>query len=204
MITMYNKIRMIMNSGNIWAYFLQALPIACVVGLVYIIVRILFLKSKGRKIDFTEEMMKTLFACYITGLLSLVVLPANFWLKVYDGIFFGWWGELGSFFSIGEINLVPAIVKILSGELVLGSWVKEMLVGNFLMFVSFGFFLPFITRKISPKNIFLIAIAVPLVVEVFQLTLGKSFDIDDLICNFIGITVGFFVAFALKSIRKSH
>ena len=201
---MYKKIRMAMNSGDILAYFLQALPVACVVGLVYIIVRILFHKSKGRKIDFTEEMMKTLFACYITGLLSLVVLPTNFWLKVYDGIFFGWWGELGSFFSFGEINLVPDVVKILNGELMLGSWVKEMLVGNFLMLVPFGFFLPFITRKISPQNVFLAAVAVPLAVEVVQLVLGRSFDIDDLICNFIGITVGFFVAFALKSIRKSH
>lgn len=204
MITMYNKIRMIMNSGTIIAYFIQAVPIACVVGLVFIIARILFLKAKKRNIVLTEEIIKMLFACYISGLLSLVVLPANFWLKVYDGIFLGWWGELGTFFSLGEINLVPAIVKILSGELVLGSWVKEMLVGNVLMFVPLGFFLPFITRKITLKNISLISVAVLLVVEVFQLVLERSFDVDDLICNFVGIIVGYLIAFALKSIRKSH
>ena len=204
MITMYNKIRMIMNSGTIIAYFIQAVPIACVVGLVFIIARILFLKAKKRNIVLTEEIIKMLFACYISGLLSLVVLPANFWLKVYDGIFLGWWGELGTFFSLGEINLVPAIVKILSGELVLGSWVKEMLVGNVLMFVPLGFFLPFITRKITLKNISLISVAVLLVVEVFQLVPERSFDVDDLICNFVGIIVGYLIAFALKSIRKSH
>ena len=204
MITMYNKIRMIMNSGTIIAYFIQAVPIACVVGLVFIIARILFLKAKKRNIVLTEEIIKMLFACYISGLLSLVVLPANFWLKVYDGIFLGWWGELGTFFSLGGINLVPAIVKILSGELVLGSWVKEMLVGNVLMFVPLGFFLPFITRKITLKNISLISVAVLLVVEVFQLVLERSFDVDDLICNFVGIIVGYLIAFALKSIRKSH
>ena len=203
MITMYNKIRMLMNSGDVLAYFLQALPIACTVGVVYIIARILFLKSNGRKIVFAEEIIKTLFACYITGLLSLVVLPTNFWLKVYDGIFFGWWGELGSFFNFGEFNLVPSIVKIFSGELMLGSWVKEMLVGNILMFVPLGVFLPFITKKVSPKNIFLVSAAVPFVVEVSQLVLGRSFDIDDLICNFIGIVVGYFVALALKSMRKN-
>lgn len=201
-IIMYNKIRMIMNSGTVLAYFLQAVPIACAVGVVFIVARILFLKAKNRKIIFAEETIKTLFACYVTGLLSLVVLPVNFWLKVYDGIFFGWWGELGSFFSLGEFNLVPAIVKIMKGELMLGSWVKEMLVGNILMFVPFGFFLPFITKKASPKNIFLTSAAVPLAVEVFQLVLGRSFDVDDLICNFVGIMGGYFVAFALKSIRK--
>ena len=195
---------MIMNSGTIIAYFIQAVPIACVVGLVFIIARILFLKAKKRNIVLTEEIIKMLFACYISGLLSLVVLPANFWLKVYDGIFLGWWGELGTFFSLGEINLVPAIVKILSGELVLGSWVKEMLVGNVLMFVPLGFFLPFITRKITLKNISLISVAVLLVVEVFQLVPERSFDVDDLICNFVGIIVGYLIAFALKSIRKSH
>ena len=202
MITMYNKIRMLMNSGDVLAYFLQALPIACVVGVIYIIARIVFLKYKCRKVAFAEEITKTLFACYITGLISLVVLPANFWLKVYDGIFFGWWVELGSFFSFGEFNLVPSIVKIFSGELMLGSWVKEMLVGNVLMFVPVGFFLPFITRKIIPKNIFCVAIVVPLVVEVFQLVLGRSFDVDDLICNFVGIVVGYFIAFTLKLMRK--
>ena len=201
-IIVYNKIRMTMNMGTVLAYFLQALPIACVVGMVFIIARILFFKAKNRKIIFVEETIKTLFACYITGLLSLVVLPVNFWLKVYDGIFFGWWGELGSFFSLGEFNLVPAIVKIMKGELVLGSWVKEMLVGNILMFVPFGFFLPFITKKVSQKNIFLIAAVVPLVVEVFQLLLGRSFDVDDLICNFVGIIAGYFSAFALKSIKN--
>ena len=201
---MYNKMRMLMNSGTILAYFLQGVPIVCIVGIVYIIARILFLKSKERKIYFAQELVRAIFACYITGLISLVVLPINFWLKLYDGIFFGWWGELGTFFSLGEINLVPAMVKILSGELVLGSWVKEMLVGNVLMFVPFGLFLPFITRNITSKNIFLIAVAVPLAVEVFQLVLGRSLDVDDLICNFVGIVAGYFIAFSLKSIKKSH
>lgn len=201
-IIMYNKIRMIMNSGTVLAYFLQAVPIACAVGVVFIVARILFLKAKNRKIIFAEETIKTLFACYITGLLGLVVLPANFWLKVYDGIFIGWWGELDSFFNLGEFNLIPAVAKILKGELMLGSWVREMLVGNVLMFVPFGFFLPFITKKVSTKNIILVAVAVPLVAEVLQLVLGRSFDVDDLICNFVGIIAGYFSAFALKSIKN--
>ena len=64
-----------------------------------------------------------------------------------------------------------------------------MLLGNILMFLPLGFFLPFVTRRVNRKNIFAFALCVPLVLESLQIVLGRSFDIDDLLCNFLGITV---------------
>ena len=84
----------------------------------------------------------------------------------------------------------------------LGSWVKEMLLGNILMFLPLGFFLPFVTRRVNRKNIFAFALCVPLVLESLQIVLGRSFDIDDLLCNFLGITVGYFAAAAVRRIGK--
>ena len=136
--------------------------------------------------------------CYLTGLCSLVILPANFWLSLFDAIFFGWWEEIGIFFNFGEINLIPTIVMCLSGNYSLGSWVKEMLIGNIIMFMPFGFFLPFIVKKISKKTAFIISLATPIVVEFLQLFIGRSFDVDDLICNFLGITIGFVIAGIIK------
>ena len=106
-------------------------------------------------------------------------------------------------FKLGEINLMPIIVKCLSGEYSLGSWVKEMIIGNVLMFIPFGFFLPFVTEKLNSKNIFAMAAAAPIIVELFQLILGRSFDIDDWICNFLGIIIGFFIAVGIKAIRRT-
>lgn len=198
----YNLFRMEMNSGTILGYFLQAVPVTVVVGTLYTVFRLNFLKRRNRHIGWLTELMRLLFVCYLTGLCSLVILPQNFWLEVFDGIFFGWWGEMGSFFNFGEVNLIPTIVKCLSGEYSLGSWVKEMLIGNVVMFIPFGFFLLFVTEKLNGKNVFAIAVAVPLIVELFQLVVGRSFDVDDFICNFLGIVIGGLISSGIQRILK--
>lgn len=202
LLEIYNSFRMEMNSGTIWGYFLQAVPITIVVGIVYTVFRLGFLKRGNRHIEWLPEVMRLLFVCYLTGLCSLVILPVGFWRDVFDGIFFGWWEEMGPFFRLGEISLTPTFVKCLSGEYSLGHWVKEMIVGNVVMFIPFGFFLPFVTGKLNSKNIFATAVAVPIVVELFQLILGRSFDIDDLICNFLGIMIGSLIASGIRRILK--
>ena len=197
LLNIYNYFRIEMNSGTILGYFLQALPIACIVGIAFFAIRFAFLKKRKLQIKWKLEILQVIFACYLAGLISLVVLPANFWLEFYDGIFFGWWSEMGQVFQLGGVNLVPSVIICLTGELSLGSWVKTMLIGNIAMFVPFGFFLPLITELKSRKRIVLAAIIVPICFEVAQLFFGRSFDVDDLICNFIGIIIGAMVAYCL-------
>ena len=151
-----------------------------------------------------DETIKLLFVCYLTGLISLVVLPANFWLHIFDGIFLGWWNEMPPIFSFGGFNLVPTIIKTLSGEIVIGSWIKTMLIGNVAMFLPLGFFLPFVTGKVNRKNIFAVAAVVPFIAELLQMIFGRSLDVDDLICNFIGIAAGFFIGLAIRNIKGKN
>ncbi len=197
---MFQKFRSIMNSGSVMGYFLQALPVAIFVGILYVVIRIAFLKKQNRQIQGLSEVLRVLFVCYLTGLVSLVVLPPNFWLRFYDGVFFGWWDGLRERFHIGDVNLVPSVIKCLAGELALGSWVKTMLIYNILMFVPFGFFLPLTTKIKSFRKMIWVAAAMPVCVEVLQLVFGRSFDVDDLICNFIGILAGAALAFAILKI----
>lgn len=196
---MFNWLRSIMNSGSVLGYFFQAVPITCVVGIIYVIICVVIVKRNKLKIEWLKEIMKLLFTCYLTGLISLVILPANFWLDFFDGVFLGWWDEMLPIFSFGGFNLVPSLIKALSGELTIGSWVKTMLIGNIAMFLPLGFFLPFVTERVNRKNIFVVSIAVPFIVELLQMIFGRSFDVDDLICNFIGIVAGFFIGFAIKT-----
>ncbi len=199
---MLNWLRSIMNSGSVLGYFFQAVPITCVVGIIYVIIRVVIIKRNNLTVEWLKEIMKLLFTCYLTGLISLVILPANFWLDFFDGVFLGWWDEMLPIFSFGGFNLVPSLIKALSGEFTIGSWVKTMLIGNIAMFLPLGFFLPFVTERVNRKNIFVVAIAVPFIVELLQMVFGRSFDIDDLICNFIGIVAGFFIGFAIKNIKQ--
>lgn len=199
---MYNKIRMLMNTGGVFGYFLQVIPITCVVGLTYVIFRLIYLKRTRIPIVWPKEVMKALFICYLTGLFNLIVMPAGFWLSFFDGIAFGWWNEMGPLFSFGGYNLTPAIVKYLRHELAIGSWVKTMLIGNVAMFIPFGFFIPFVSERITVRKVWGIAIIVPLSMELLQMCFGRSFDIDDLICNFLGIVVGNFIAAVIKISMK--
>ena len=144
--------------------------------------------------------MKLAFVCYMTGLCSLVILPTNFWLSFFDAFFFGWWKDVGSIFNFGEINLIPTIVMCLSDDYTLGSWVKDMIVGNIIMFIPFGFFLPFVFKNLNRRKSFMISLIVPFVIEFLQLFVGRSFDIDDLICNFLGIIIGLIIANMIKKV----
>ena len=78
-----------------------------------------------------------------------------------------------------------------------------MLIGNIAMFLPLGFFLPFVTEKVNRKNIFTAAIVVPFIAELLQMVFGRSFDIDDLICNFIGIVTGFFIAHVIMEFKRN-
>lgn len=199
---MYDEIRMLMNTGDVFGYFLEVIPITCVVGLTYVVLRLIYLKRTHISIVWSKEVMKALFICYLTGLFNLIVMPAGFWLTFFDGIAFGSWNEMGPLFSFGGYNLIPAIVKWLRHELTIGSWVKTMLIGNVTMFIPFGFFIPFVSEHITVRKVWGIAIVVPLSMELLQMCFGRSFDIDDLICNFLGIVIGFFIATVIKIAMK--
>ena len=47
-----------------------------------------------------------------------------------------------------------------------------------------------------------VAIAIPVVIELIQPVIGRSFDMDDVLTNFIGIIAGYLVAAVLKEVLK--
>jgi hypothetical protein len=68
---MFNWLRSIMNSGSVPGYFLQAVPITCVVGIIYVIIRVAIIKRNHLKVEWLKEIIRLLFSCYLTGLISL-------------------------------------------------------------------------------------------------------------------------------------
>lgn len=194
---MLNRIYNIMISGSVFGIFFQVVPIELLVGCIYAIYRYIHIKKKRIDRWVGTEIMRWLFICYLTGLVNLILVPANLWTFIWANIFIGYSHSELTFFS-GEFNLVPVLFKVITGELTIGRWVLKMLTYNFLMFIPFGFFLPFVSEKINNKSIWKYAVIVPVVVEVIQPIVGRSFDVDDLILNFAGIVVGFFVAVATK------
>ena len=190
-----------LNSGSVLSLFLQVIPITLLVGVIYAVYRCIRIKKHGKIVSWGTEIMRWLFVCYLTGLINLILVPANLWMCIWANVFVGYSHSEIVFFS-GDFNLVPTVFKWITGELTIGRWVLKMLVYNFLMFVPFGFFLPFVSEKNNNRSIWKVAVIVPIIVEVIQPVVGRSFDVDDLILNFAGIIVGYFVAFGIKNISK--
>lgn len=191
------------DQGTVLGYFLEVVPITLLVGIVYAIGRLIFVRLRGLTAAWGQELARWLFVCYLTGLANLVLVPANLWLNIWSTLFHGY-GGADLYLLSGSFNLVPTIFKVLAGEYSMGHWVLKMLVYNFLMYMPLGFLLPLSVERVNDRNIWKIAIAVPVVVEVVQPIMGRSFDIDDVILDFAGILLGYFVAKLLVQKRKKQ
>ena len=79
-----------------------------------------------------------------------------------------------------------------------------MLIGNMLMFIPMGIMLPLVFKNINKKNIFVIAILITLSIEILQPIVGRSFDIDDIIMNFIGCIIGYLAVTIFIKLKETN
>lgn len=190
--------REIFTGNSVINQFIQVIPITLLVGILYIIFRFLKLKKNNSDINYKREILYLIFICYIVGLFNLVLVPINFWNIIWYNIFYNF--NENPFAGIFDFsyNFIPTIYKIIIGEYALGSWVKTMIIGNILMFIPMGILLSLCFENVNKKNIFNNAVLIPLSIEVLQLVVGRSFDIDDLVMNFLGIVIGYYIVELVK------
>ena len=94
------------------------------------------------------------------------------------------------------------ITAIFSGSMNIDIPIKN-LVGNFIMFLPMGIYLPFFIRRTDKISVFSISmIILLLVIEVIQVVTKRgSFDIDDFILNMLGALIGFGI-WKMKVVQK--
>ena len=194
----------IFTGNSVINQFIQVIPITLLVGLLYIIFRFLKLKKSDGDINYKKESLYLIFVCYIVGLFNLVLVPRNFWDIIWYNIFYNF--NENPFAGIFDFsyNFIPTIYKIIIGEYTLDSWGKAMIVGNFLMFIPMGIMLPLVFKNINKKNIFVIAILITLLIEILQPIVGRSFDIDDIIMNFIGSIIGYLAVTIFIKLKETN
>ena len=194
----------IFTGNSVINQFIQVIPITLLVGLLYIIFRFLKLKKSNGDINYKKESLYLIFVCYIVGLFNLVLVPRNFWDIIWYNIFYNF--NENPFAGIFDFsyNFIPTIYKIIIGEYTLDSWGKAMIVGNFLMYIPMGIMLPLVFKNINKKNIFVIAILITLSIEILQPIVGRSFDIDDIIMNFIGSIIGYLAVTIFIKLKETN
>lgn len=168
-------------------YFLQALPIALLVSAVYGFVRF----RKDKETTVISKLSSCVFACYVTGIVCLVVgldLMNIFWYNLFyhtdPGRTIGWF--------TGAIDLVPDFFNNISGETI----------GNFLMFLPFGVLYPLSHKDHTWTKCVFKGFCIVAAIEVVQPIFGRMFDVNDIILNTLGIVVSTSVFMAIKKIIK--
>lgn len=102
--------------------------------------------------------------------------------------------------SQGGFNIIP-FKEITRYELSSTQFYINV-VGNILLFIPFGYI---VAAYIKPKKIWtnmIIAIIVSSTIELVQLKIGRSFDVDDILLNTLGCIIGFLIFVAWQAIER--
>ena len=162
----------------------------------YCIGRYIYLRRTGNKSDVLQELVLGSFVLYMIGLSSQTISP-----RWYMGIY----SDTGQFYfdiyagiDLSRVNLIP--FKTISSQLFganpsVDDWNSVSLLNlmtNVFLFAPIGLFFPLLwTKWNSIKNVFFVGLMTTSLVEVIQLFIGRSVDIDDIILNTIGVFIGY-------------
>ena len=158
--------------------FLQVVPVAALAAVIYGLCRRRRLRSAGERWRWRDT-WRTLFVCYLTGLLALVAVPNALWGTVWYYLFYGQYGGGRFQFFTLVYNLVPDFFRDFSRENL----------GNLLMFLPFGVLYPLARGEGRFGRTVGAAAALTVAIELFQPVVGRSFDTNDICLNFLGAAV---------------
>lgn len=180
--------------ARLFTFMLLALPI-------YLCLRILYSKKANVNPKFPREFALCLFTIFMAGLLALVFQPGEMNnlnsaqpITVYERIR-----------TQTGINLVP--FKTISGFFKEGFGTRFTIniFANILMFAPVGFFLPFLwERWRKPYKVLIAGFLLSVTIEVTQLFIARSVDVDDVILNTLGIMLGYWIYWLLKIARAKN
>lgn len=171
-------------------YFLQALPISLLVSAVYGIIRY----RNDRVTPLYRKIFSCALICYMSGLVCIVLGLDIMGMAWYRLFYHTDSGRRISWFS-GVFDFVPDFFSHINGEVV----------GNFLMFLPFGFLFPLSKSKSTLKNTITVGVVSVFAIEILQPVFGRAFDLNDIILNTLGIVISSSVFFAVKYLTvKGH
>lgn len=146
-------------------------PMIVLTCVVLVTIRIAYLIKNKEKFVFHHDFIILLFVIYILCLFQIVTtqdVP----------------GEHGI-----NITLFKELTRYELGSKLF----YKNIIGNILLFVPFGFFTSYLLKLNKKSFIMFLTLLVSLVIETIQLKIGRAFDIDDILLNFIGGFVGYLV-----------
>lgn len=143
-------------------------PVITLTVVILMVLRISHIIKYKEKFIFHQEILSFVFIVYILCLFQLVTsqdLP----------------GEHG-------INIIP--FKEISRYTFGSRLFFRNVVGNIILFMPFGFLTSYYLDLEKKKYNILITLLISVIIEFIQLSIGRAFDIDDILLNVVGSFIG--------------
>ena len=142
------------------------------------------LRRLGLHSGLRREMALAAFVLYCGGMAMLTLTPRDF--HPYEALRHGYEGP---YFRIGTLNL--ALLRSLR-------YSKAIFLANVVMFLPFGWMRGMLWRRSRWYGVAALACAITVSIELFQLLVGRAFDVDDLLLNAVGTVLGWLLWLLLK------
>ena len=156
-------------------YFPDVWPIIIIITVICCSLRISYLILHQEKFCFYKELFMLFFILYVMCLFEVVTIQDD---------------------NYGLSNFIP-FREIFRYQVGSRLFIKNI-IGNILLFLPYGYFASDYLKVKKPFWIFFLTMIVSFKIEVVQLYIGRTFDVDDIILNTIGGGVGFFIYYVLE------
>lgn len=143
-------------------------PVITLTIVILMVLRISHIIKYKEKFVFHQEFLSFVFIIYILCLFQLVTNQDVA-------------GEHG-------INLIP-FREVTRYKLGSHLFFRNV-IGNIVLFMPFGFLTSYYLDLEKKRYNFLITLLISIVIETIQLSIGRAFDIDDIILNIVGSFIG--------------
>jgi len=154
-------------------------PIIIIITVIACSLRIAYLVKNKEKFCFYKELFMLIFILYVMCLFEVVTLQDN---------------------NYGLSNFIP-FKEMFRYEFGSRLFIKNI-VGNVLLFLPYGYFAAdYLKSKKMLLPCFLTFI-VSLTIELVQLNIGRTFDVDDVILNTIGGILGYLLYRIIENIKN--
>ena len=155
-------------------------PMIIISVVIMVSFRLCYILKNREKMVIYKELLMLSFAIYILCLFQVVTFQDNT--------------------SWATNNFIP-FKEILRYNMTSRLFFKNV-VGNMLLFLPFGFFISYYLKNTKPFLTLLLTVIASVSIEVVQMSIGRVFDVDDIILNVCGGMIGYFLYYLLIKIGE--
>ena len=172
-------------------HLIQILPFLLLVGLVYLVTRLVVWRLSGCRKTLLWEVGTLLLILYLAGVFALWFVPREIWIYLWFwGIFGLWDGELVAQVLNFSFDWFPMMSQVLNGEETVWGIVRWALMGNIMMFVPLGLITPIFLGERGMDRTLKLGILLTALVELVRLLLGCGLSVENITVDLFSVGVG--------------